>query len=80
MKCCQHHLQIYFRKRLKFIVIIQYMLPTTTILYKFQQTVAKKTISHRGATFWANVDQQLKDKSHNAFSNQYRSFLLLQYE
>ena len=40
----------------------------------------KKTISHRGATFWANVDQQFKDKSHNAFSNQYRSFLLLQYE
>jgi len=31
----------------------------------------KKTISHRGATHWANVDQQFKDKSHNAFSNQY---------
>jgi len=55
------------------------MQPTKTILYKFQQTLAKKTISHRGATLWANVDQQFKDKSHNAFSNQYRSFLLLQY-
>jgi len=30
----------------------------------------KKTISHRGATLWANVDQQFKDKSHNAFSRQ----------
>jgi len=39
----------------------------------------KKTISSRGATHWVNVDQQLKDKSHIAFSNQYRSFLLLQY-
>jgi len=39
----------------------------------------KKTISHRGATLWANVDQQFKDKSYNAFRNQYRSFLLLQY-
>jgi len=39
----------------------------------------KKTISNRGATHWANVDQQFKDKSHIAFSNQYRSFLLLQY-
>jgi len=37
----------------------------------------KKTISNRGATHWANVDHQFKDKSHNAFSNQYRSFLLL---
>ena len=39
----------------------------------------KKTISNRGATHWANLDQQLKDKSHIAFSNHYRSFLLLQY-
>jgi len=32
-------------------------------------TVAgKKTISHGGATLWANVEQQFKDKSHNAFS------------
>jgi len=31
----------------------------------------KKTISHRGATLWANVEQRFKDKSHNAFSNQY---------
>jgi len=80
MKCCQHHLKTYFIKRLKFIVIIQDMQPTKTILYnKFQQTLAKTTISYRGATLWANVDQQFKGKSHNAFSNQYRSFLLLQY-
>jgi len=39
----------------------------------------KKTISHRGATLWANVDQQFKDKAHNAFSTQYWTFLLLQY-
>jgi len=39
----------------------------------------KQTISYRGATLSANVDQQFKDKSHNAFRNQYRSFLLLQY-
>jgi len=39
----------------------------------------KKTISHRVATLWANVDHQFKDKSLHAFSNQYRSFLLLQY-
>jgi len=39
----------------------------------------KKTISNRGATHCSNVDQQFKDKSHIAFSNQYRSFLLLQY-
>ena len=39
----------------------------------------KKTISNRGATHWASADQQFKDKSHIAFSNQYRSFLLLQY-
>jgi len=39
----------------------------------------KKTISNRGATLWANVDQQFKGQSHIAFSNQYRSFLLLQY-
>jgi len=40
----------------------------------------KKTISHRGAILWANVDQQFKDISHKAFSKQYRLFLLLQYE
>jgi len=39
----------------------------------------KKTLSHWGATLWANVGQQLKDKSQNAFSKQYRSFLFLQY-
>ena len=39
----------------------------------------KKTIFHQGATLWANIDQQFKDKSHNAFSNQYRSCLLLLY-
>jgi len=56
------------------------MQPTKNISYnKFQQTLAKKTISNQGATHWANVDQQFKDKSHNAFSNQYRSFSLLQY-
>jgi len=39
----QHHLKDYFRKQLKFIVIIQYMQLTKTILYnKFQQTLAKK--------------------------------------
>jgi len=60
--------------------MIQDMQATKTILYnKFQETLAKKTISHRGATLWANAEQQFKDKSHNAFSNQYRSFLLLQY-
>jgi len=32
----------------------------------------KKTISHPGASLWANAEQQLKDKSHNAFSKQYR--------
>jgi len=40
----------------------------------------KKTISHRGATLWASAEQQFKDQSHNAFSDQYRAFLLLQYE
>jgi len=55
------------------------MQPTKNILCKFQQTLAKKTISHRGAILWANVDQQFKDLSHKAFSNQYPSFLLLQY-
>ena len=49
--------------------------------YFMQQvsTNAGKKNSHRGATLWENVDQQFKDKSHNAFSNQYQSFLLLQY-
>ena len=43
MECCQHHLNICFRKRLKFIVMIQDMQPTKTISYnKFQQTLAKK--------------------------------------
>jgi len=32
----------------------------------------EKTISHQGATLWANAEQQFKDKSHNFFSNQYR--------
>jgi len=37
-----------FRKRLKFIVIIQGMQPTKTILYnKFQQTLVKKNFSSR---------------------------------
>jgi len=63
MKCCQHRLKTCFRKRLKFIVIIQDMQPTKTTLYnKFQQTLAKKTISHRGAALWENADQQFKDK------------------
>jgi len=31
----------------------------------------KKTIARRGATHWANVDQQIEDKSHTDFSNQY---------
>ena len=66
-----------FKKRLKFIVIIQDMQPTKTTLYKFQQTLAKKCL--QGATLWANVEQQFKDKSHNTFSNQYLSFLLLQH-
>jgi len=60
--------------------MIQDIQPTKTILCKFQQTLAKGTISHRGATLRANVEQHFKDKSHNAFSKQYRSFLLLQYE
>jgi len=42
-------------------------------------SAGKQTISHRGTTFWANVEQQFKDKSHNAFSKQHRSFLFLQY-
>jgi len=42
MKCCQH-LKTCFRKQLKFIVIIQDMQLTKTILYnKFQQTLTKK--------------------------------------
>jgi len=49
------------------------------IIQQISTNAVKKTISHRGATLWANVDQQFKDKSHNAFNNQYRSFLLLQY-
>jgi len=81
MKYCQHHLKICFRKRLKLIVITQDMQPIKTIVYNvFQQTLEKKTISHRGATLWANVEQQFKDISHNTFCNQNRSFLLLQYE
>ena len=36
----------------------------------------KRTITH----LWAKADQHFKDKSHNVFSKQYRSFLLLQYE
>jgi len=37
--------------------------------------LVKKTISHRGATLWASVEQRFKDKSRNAFSKQYQSFL-----
>ena len=33
----------------------------------------KKTISNGGATHWANVDQQIKDKSHGVRSKQTRS-------
>jgi len=80
MKYCQHHLKSWFRKRLKFLVILQDRQPTKIILYKFQQTLAKKAVSHSGATLWANVEQEFKDKSHNAFIRQNRLFLLLQYE
>ena len=44
------------------------------------QNAGKKIISQRGTTLSVNVEQQFKDKSHNAFSKQCRSFLLLQYE
>jgi len=36
----------------------------TQEIQKFQQTLVK-TISHRGATLWANVKQHFKDKSYN---------------
>jgi len=61
MKCCQSHLKTCFRKRLTVTVIIQDMQPNKTILYKFQQNLVKKTISHRGYTLWANVEQHFKD-------------------
>ena len=48
-------------------------------IQQFSTNAGKTTISYRGATLWGNKDQQFKDKSHNAFSNQYRSILLLQY-
>jgi len=38
--------------------MIQDIQPTKTILCKFQQTLAKGTISHRGATLRANVEQR----------------------
>ena len=79
MNCCQHHLETYFRKRLKFIAIIQDIATNQNYFVQVSTNTGKKTISYRGATLWENVDQQFKDKSHNAFSNQYRSFLLLQY-
>jgi len=49
-------------------------------IQRVSTNAGKKTISHRGATLWANVEQQFKDISHNTFCNQNRSFLLLQYE
>jgi len=55
---------------------------TTNQNYFIQQVstnAGKKTISHRGATLWANVEQQFKDKSYSTFSKQCRLFLLLQY-
>jgi len=74
MKCCQHHLKIGFRKRLKFIVIVhtRYATIQNYFIQQVSTNAGKKTISHREATLWANVEQQFKDKSHNALSNQYR--------
>jgi len=45
---------------------------STKLFYttSFNKRRYKKTISHRGASLWANVEQQFKDKSHNAFSKQ----------
>jgi len=57
----------------------RYATNQTYFMQQVSTNAGKKTISYRGATLWANVNQQFKDKSHNAFSNQYRSFLLLQY-
>ena len=68
-----------FLKTTADIVIIQDMQPTK--IYFIQvSTNAEKKFSHREATLWANVELQFKDKSHNAFRKQYRSFLMLQYE
>jgi len=64
-----------------FIVITQDVQPTKIILNnKVSTNASKKTISHRGATLWANVEQNFNDKSHNVFNKQEQSFLLLQYE
>ena len=49
------------------------------VIQKVSTKTGKRTTYRRGATLWANVEQKIKDKSHNAFSKQYRSFLFLQY-
>ena len=56
------------------------MLVSDHVRTNFSVNAGRKTISHRGATLWANVEHQCKDKSNKAFSKQYRSFLSLQYE
>jgi len=57
----------------------RYATNQNNFIQQVSTNAGEKTMSHRGVTLWANVDQQFKIKSHNAFSNQYRSFLLLQY-
>jgi len=45
MNCCQRHLNTCFRKRLMFIVTIQDMQLTETMLYKkFQQRLVKEQL------------------------------------
>jgi len=41
------------------------------------QNAGERNISRRVATFWGNVEQYFKGKSHNVFNKQYRAFLLL---
>jgi len=72
MKCCQHHLKDLFQKTAE--VQCHNTRYATNQNYFIQQVstnAGKKTISYRGATLWANVDQQFKDKSRNTFSNHF---------
>ena len=65
MKCCQHHLKICFRKRKVHCHNTRYATNQNYFIQQVSTNAGKKTISNRGATHWANVDQQLKDKSHS---------------
>ena len=75
MEFCQRHLKDLFQKTAD---VHSHNTRFATNQNYFVQ-VSTKTISHRGATFWANIEQHFKDGSHNVFSKQCGAFLLSQH-